>query len=230
MESIVYVSSTTALYDRSAQKLTEASPLGSSKNGYGRSKVDSERIANRLAKRGAPIAITYPATILGPDDPGMSEGSQGIALFFNHGMVITTTGIQIVDVRDVAEAHLRLVEGRRTGRYIVAGTYLSWSQLGDLLDRVTGKQLPRFPTPRIAARLLGRLMDTVTQYVRVESPFTLEAVTYATEWVVADNTRAERDLGLEFRPLEETLVETIRWLAEMGKIDPRWAEDLRVAG
>ena len=73
----------------------------------------------------APVAITYPATILGPDDPGMSEGSQGIAYFFNYGMVVTTSGMQIVDVRDVGESQALMLESsacQNGSRYQLSAT------------------------------------------------------------------------------------------------------------
>jgi nucleoside-diphosphate-sugar epimerase len=102
LEAIVHVSSITALYRRGATVITEQSPVGESTSAYGSSKITCERYVRELIDQGARVAITYPATVLGPHDPAMSEGNQGLALFFNTAFLRTTSGIQAIDVRDLA--------------------------------------------------------------------------------------------------------------------------------
>ena len=42
-----------------------------------------------------------------------------------------------------------------------------------------------------------------------------------------DDSKVRRELGLEWRPLEETLSDTVRWLASAGHIKPWWATRLK---
>ena len=74
--SIIHVSSVTALFNPKAKVLDENSPPGSAQNAYGRSKVACEEYVRELQAQGAPIYISYPATVIGPDDPGMTERRQ----------------------------------------------------------------------------------------------------------------------------------------------------------
>ena len=46
---------------------------------------------------------------------------------------------------------------------------------------------------------------------------------YATQWVKMDSSKAERDLGLTFRPVDESLSDAIRWLLDAGNISARLA-------
>ena len=108
-KKIVHVSSVTAIYDPKAKKLDHKSPLGVAKNAYGRSKVDCENYARSLQEQGAPLHITYPASVIGPDDPGLTEPHQGlIANLIGVGLDMPS-GNQYVDVRDVAQAHAILL-------------------------------------------------------------------------------------------------------------------------
>ena len=56
--------------------------------------------------------ITYPATVIGPDDPGLTESHVGMQSYLTAFVPLMSSGNQYVDVRDVAELHLRLLERR----------------------------------------------------------------------------------------------------------------------
>ena len=49
---------------------------------------------------------------------------------------------------------------------------------------------------------------------------------YATQWVFADDRKVREALDFRYRPLEETLADTISWLASAGHIKPRWASKI----
>jgi len=224
LQSIIHVSSVTALYDPWVSVLDESLPPAQQTTPYGRSKAAAEEYVRTLISDGANIAITYPATVLGPDDPAMSEGSQGLAIFYNQAFVRTSTGMQVIDVRDLAEVHVRLLEEEKAGPYVVAGHYRSWDEVGLAMERVTGQRLRKVRAPGWILRQLGSLVDVAGRFVSLETPATGEGVKYATRWIVADDSKVRSELDFRFRPLEETLADTTRWLAEQGHIKPRWAE------
>ena len=72
----------------------------------------------RLEAAGAPISIAYPPGMIGPDDPGLSEGNHMLRAFFKDAMVDTTSGISVFDVRDLAQVHARMVEPDDAGRSV----------------------------------------------------------------------------------------------------------------
>ncbi|MCZ6830181.1 MAG: SDR family NAD(P)-dependent oxidoreductase [Gammaproteobacteria bacterium] len=218
---IIHVSSVTALYDPDASFLNEYSPPGAAKNAYGKSKVESEIYVRELQDGGAPIHITYPGTVIGPDDPALTEPHQGLKTYLTATIPVMPSGSQWVDVRDIAIAHLRLLEkDLPPGRYTLGGHFVSWSQLVDVLSEITGSKMRKIPVPGIVMRGLGRLIDAVNRMrdTPIDAPITHEGMVYATNWIKMDDSKAEADLGLTFRPVEESMSAAIRWLLSAGHI------------
>ncbi|MCB1842631.1 MAG: SDR family NAD(P)-dependent oxidoreductase [Halioglobus sp.] len=216
---IVHVSSVTAIYNPKARTLDHESPPGQAQNAYGRSKVACERFARKLQEDGAPLHITYPASVIGPDDPGLTEPHAGlIAQLFGIGLNMPS-GNQWVDVRDVAAAHRALfAKPLKPGRYPLGGHFVKWRDLIATLERLTGRNLVTVPMPGVTMRLLGRTLDAIKPLFDPDMPITHEAMVYATNWVKMDNRKAEKDLKLTFRPFETSLVEAIRWLEQENYI------------
>jgi len=226
---ILHVSSVTAIFDRRASRLDEHSPPGAAKDAYGRSKVASEQYVRSLQDQGAPIHITYPASVIGPDDPGLTEPLAGLTGLL-HARAFMPGGNQWVDVRDIALAHRKLLELELApGRYPLGGHFLSWPALGKVMERLTGRRLPPLPILGITARSLGRVFDALQPMLNTTLPLSHEAAVYATQWVKMDNRKAERELGLRFRPVEESLADSIRWLYAAGHVNARLAGKLAAA-
>lgn len=218
-KTIIHVSSVTAIYDKKATRLTNKSPLGEARNAYARSKVDCERFARGLQDAGAPLHITYPASVIGPDDPGLTEPHAGlVANLYGLGLNMPS-GNQYVDVRDVAAAHVALMdEPRKPGRFPLGGNFVTWKDQYATLSRLTGRSLFTIPMPGFSMRLLGRTMDALKPLTGMQSPLTYEAMVYATNWKKMDNTTAEKELGVSFRPYDESLIDTIHWLEQANHI------------
>jgi dihydroflavonol-4-reductase len=217
--AIIHVSSVTAIYNPAAKMLDHNSPLGNARSAYGSSKVECERFARELQERGAPLHITYPASVIGPDAPALTEPHQGlVACLFGLGPNIPS-GNQYVDVRDVAQAHARLIDRPlEPGRYPLGGHFVSWEDLYAILQRLTGRNILTVPMPGFAARTVGRLLDALKPVVAIDLPISQESMQYATQWVELDNRQTEKHLKLKFRPFEESLIETIRWLEQANYI------------
>ncbi len=220
IDRMVQVSSTTALFRPGAKRIDERSPLGDAKTGYGRSKIECDRYVRRLQAEGVPIYTTYPGTVIGPDDPGLSEGMLGLKLLLDGGMVVeTSSGMQMIDVRDLAIAHVRLIErGGPPDRFPMGGQYFDWPAYGDLIAEVLDRKLPRIPMPGSAVQLLGRAGDLVGQVASLEVPLSAEATRYATEWVEADDRHTLETLDLEYRDIRKTLYDAIFWLQGSGHV------------
>jgi nucleoside-diphosphate-sugar epimerase len=223
----IHVSSVTALFDPGARVLDENSPPGTATNAYGRSKVACERYVRELQQAGYPVYITYPASVIGPDDPGLTEALVGVQTFLKAVVPLMPGGNQYVDVRDVARIHTRLLEERPAGRrYTLGGHYLKWTRHAPLLEDLTGRRLVKLPVSGAFMRLTGRVFDQVRRYVPNDLPISAEAMSYATQWVVMDNSRVQSDLDFSFRPLRKSMADTIRWLHSAGHITPRQAGKL----
>jgi nucleoside-diphosphate-sugar epimerase len=218
--------STTALLDTSGLELAdETAPVIDSQDTYALSKTAAELHLRALQEQGAPIAIVYPPGVIGPDDPGLSEAMRGIQQFLQASVLVTSSGLQNVDVRDLAALHVALIDRAAPvpDRFIAAARYLPWEEFAELLDRAAGIRLPRLNLPGGAVRFFGRLGDRLRRFVDLDPTLSTEATRLATQWVAFDASRAERELGVKFRDPIETLMDTVRWLAQEGHVDPKRA-------
>jgi len=223
--AIIHVSSVTALFDPRASRLNENTPPGAGgSGGYGSSKVSCEKYVRELQAQGHPVYITYPATVIGPDDPGLTEPHAAMRTFLTSFVPLMSSGNQYVDVRDIAQVHLMLLEQRpQAGRYILGGHYIAWRDLASVLEPIVGRKLIKVPLHPGAMRMAGKLFDKLTPYFNLDIPVTEEGMTYATRWVKMDNSKVEQELNFEFRPIEESMTDCIAWLYEAGHISAKQA-------
>lgn len=210
--SIVHVSSIGALFVPDGPVVDGDSPVSAGSSPYACSKAEADLYARSLQAEGAPVHVVYPSMIMGPDDPGLSESMHALRTFCRDVVLLTTSGVQPVDVRDVARVVERLVERPGQGRWIAAGRNLSWAEVADTIDSVTGTRVRRF---RISGRLVrasGYLGDTVKRVWDFDFPVTAEGMKFATQWAGADASRTERELGVQFREPAETMADALRWM------------------
>src|SRR5689334_16086453 len=217
IERVLYVSSVVALY-RAGQSAITTETLGALEgSAYTRSKIECETYIRSLQSTGASIRTTYPAGVIGPDDPGLSEANRGILAFFRDTPVVTDAGLQMVDVRDVAAAHMQLLEAPTgPGRHLLGGHYLPWGRLADLLEEITGRKLRRYPVPGAVMRASGVVADVIKHVWDFQFPLSHEAMRIMTQWVPVETTDTDRALSFQYRDPRMTLGDTLRWLSAAG--------------
>lgn len=227
IESIVYVSSMGAFFDpatNDGRPLSIDGPLAPAKTAYAQSKADAERFVRRLQDEGAPIKVTYPVGILGPDDPAMSEGNHAITAWLGQQPINTSSGIHVLDVRDLADLHVRLLElPPGPYRYAAGSEVVLWADFGPLLESLTGRPIKVMKINPRLLRFLGRIGDAVKRVYDFEFPLTYESMCFATMWPGVDTSATERDLGIRFRPAVDTLRDTIAWMAREGHLSRQLA-------
>jgi nucleoside-diphosphate-sugar epimerase len=227
VKKIIYVSSVSALFNVNDTVMNENSPVSTATNPYGRTKVVCEQYVRDLQAKGAPIIITYPTGVVGSHDPGLSEPHYGLKMFVGHFTFTSSTGMQFVNVRDIANAHVAILERvEAPDRFMLGGNYYSWNELLDITKKITGRKFFYIHIPGKALRLLGKCADLFIKLTGKELPITGEGMIYASQWVYADSSKIEKELGLEFSCREETLAEVIRCLYEGGHLSAKKAGKL----
>ena len=223
LPSIVYVSSTSIFFRPGSEPIHLDMPVQPGTTAYAQSKAQAELAVRRLQAEGAPIRISYPTGIIGPDDPGLSDANEAVYIFFKQTGITTSSGYQIVDVRDLAELHLKLLErAEGPARYAAAGPMLDWQETYRILDEITGTRLWRFSMPGAPLRVLGTLGDVFKRWVYdFQFPLTRDAMEYATQWPGVDGERTIRELDLTFRGARQTYTDTVRWLHRSGHLSAR---------
>lgn len=217
--SIVHVSSLSVFLARNGPPMSASSPIVDGTSAYVRSKATAERYVRRLQDDGAPVRVCYPAGILGPDDPGVSAMTAGLVSFMTSLFVVTSGGMQIVDVRDLAALLVTLLElPPGPHRYVAASDMLSWPRLYDLCCTLTGTRPRRIRVPGSALRVAGSVGDMVKRLYDFDFPLTRESMDVTTGWPGADSSSTTRELGVTFRDPAESLRDTLTWLFVAGHL------------
>ncbi len=188
-------------------------------NAYFASKLRADEAVAAFAKEHTrPAVVTIiPAWMLGPGDAAPSPGGRMILDFIARKVPGVTDGGQcVVDARDVANAVVAALERGATGRYIVAGQYRTVAEIFATLERVTGVKAPTLRLPHgavmayaFASELFGRL----TRRPVLVRPASARALHAKLSW---SSEKARRDLGISFRPLDDTLRDAVQWFRAHG--------------
>jgi nucleoside-diphosphate-sugar epimerase len=232
LDPIVFVSSELALLPPAdGAVLTAESPVGQPGWPYCRSKAESELVARKHQALGAPVVSVMPAAVWGPQDPHLGEGvTLATNVLRNRYPIVMRAGMHIADVRDLAAVLAAVVEpGRGPRSYIVAGQYISLPDLIRTLAELSGRRIGFLVFPRWFLAAFGRAADVAQRRLNTRLPWQGEGI-----WVMncaarCDDSKTRSELGLEPRPLRETIADTVHWLVEVGHLSPAEAGRLAVA-
>ncbi len=222
-EKIVYTSSVGALgRTRDGRPADEETPVepGSLIGHYKKSKHQAERVAEDWAARGLPVVIVNPSTPVGEMDIKPTPTGQMIVDFVNGRMpAYVETGLNLVDVRDVAEGHVLAGEKGRAGeKYILGNRDMTLKEIFDTLSLLTGIPAPRVRLPHwipLTAAALSTLASRVTaRPARVP----LEGARMSRHHMYFDAGKAVRELGFPQTPVEEALSRAVAWFREHGYV------------
>lgn len=219
IERIVVLSSITAIFNPDGAKVTAEAPPAPSKLPYGQSKVEAEMYLRELQASGAPVAILYPGGVIGPDDPGFSDTCMALKHRIENGFrIFGEGGMQHIDVRDLAAFAVSIITDGGSGRFLLPGVYLKWTELADTVERVSGCQLQRIPASGWKLRLVGRMVDLLRKFRTVDSPISAETMRYATLWPQIANSDELQRRGLALRAPQETFGDAISWMVAAGHL------------
>jgi dihydroflavonol-4-reductase len=191
---------------------------GSYLSHYERSKHLAERrVLSWAAALEVDVVCVNPSSVQGP---GRIGGSARLLLDLVNGRLplLVNSTLSLVDVRDCTAGHLLAERDGRTGeRYLLSGATLDARAAVALLRGMTGgaPERARF-APAWVARVAGEVAQLAGTIARRELPLCREAVRTLLHGHRYDGSRAERELGLRYTPLEETVRRTLTWYAERG--------------
>ncbi len=200
---------------------TEETPVSLSQmaGDYKRSKYLAEQEVLKLAHAGLPVVIVNPSAPVGQGDIKPTPTGQMIVDFMKGRMwAYIETGMNLVDVDDVAVGHLRAMERGRAGeRYILGNRNLSLREIFETLSNLTGVTAPRIKLPWQAILPLAHLNRWIADYLTHQSPrIPLEGVRMAKYRMHYDCTKAVRELGLPQTSVELALEKAVRWFRAHG--------------
>lgn len=183
---------------------------------YKRSKYLAEQEVLTLAKAGLPVVIVNPSAPVGAADVKPTPTGQVIVDFMKGRMpAYIETGMNIVDVDDVAVGHLLAMEKGRIGeRYILGNKNLMLREVFEILSRLTGVKAPTIKLPRLAILPLAYLNQWLSNITGQQPRIPLEGVKMAKYKMHYDCGKAIRELGIPQTPPEVALEKAVRWFRD----------------
>jgi dihydroflavonol-4-reductase len=186
---------------------------------YKRSKFLAEEVARDFARQGLPVVVVNPSTPVGAGDIKPTPTGQMIVDFLRGRMwAYLETGLNLVDVEDVAAGHLLAAERGRIGqRYILGGKNLTLREIFEVLGRLTGIRPPRVKVSSGMILPLAWASEWIADHLTGRPPLiAVDAVRMARKTMFFDGGKAIRELGLPQSPIEDALARAVRWFREHG--------------
>jgi dihydroflavonol-4-reductase len=222
VQRVVYTSSVATMgFKSDGSIVNEETPvsLADMIGPYKRSKFLGEQEAIRAAQAGQHVMILNPTTPIGPGDAKPTPTGRIIVDFLNKKFpAYVDTGLNLVDVGEVARMHVTAIEKGTPGeRYILGGENLTLKQILDRMSSITGLPSPTMRVPHAVAMAFAFFDENFTGRLRGKEPrATVEAVRMGKKTMFASSAKAERDLGFNVIPVYHALRSAIDWFIAHG--------------
>jgi dihydroflavonol-4-reductase len=219
---VVYTSSVATMHFRTdGLVINEDTPvsLADMVGHYKRSKFLAEHEAIAAAGRGQQVIILNPTTPIGSNDAKPTPTGRIFVDFLNRKFpAYVDTGLNLVDVAEVARTHVAaLTAGQPGRRYILGGENLTLKQILDKMSAITGIPSPTTKIPFAIAATYAFFEEWITGRIRGKEPrATLEEVRMGRKKMFASSARAQQELGFRIVPVYPAMRAAIDWFRANG--------------
>jgi hopanoid-associated sugar epimerase len=220
----VYTSSVAAIgVGKSGEIVDETyqSPVEKLVGDYKKSKFLAEQVAMEAAKKGQDIVIVNPSSPIGALDIKPTPTGDIILRFLRRQMpAYVDTGLNFIDVRDVAWGHLLALEKGRSGdRYILGNQNLSLKQLLEQLSQITNLPAPQISVPSWIPLTVAWIDEKILSPLGKTPTVPIDGVRMAQQPMYYDASKAIRELGLPQSPLNIALKDAVDWFMSNGYVE-----------
>jgi dihydroflavonol-4-reductase len=222
VKRVVYTSSVATMHFRTdGIIINEDTPvsLADMVGHYKRSKFMAEQQAIAAAQDGQQVIILNPTTPIGPNDFRPTPTGRIFVDFLKGKFpAYVDTGLNLVDVAEVARAHvLALTKGKPGHRYILGGENLTLKQILDKMSAITGLPSPTVEIPFAIAATYAFFEEWITGRIRGKEPrATLEEVRMGRKKMFASSAHAQQELGFRIVPVYPAMRAAIEWFRAHG--------------
>jgi dihydroflavonol-4-reductase len=225
VERVVYTSSVATLRVSSETvAATEDQPMAAHEaiGAYKRSKVLAERLVEQMvAREGLPAVIVNPSTPIGIRDIRPTPTGRIIIEAATGKMpAFVDTGLNLVNVDDVALGHLLALEHGRIGeRYILGGDNVTLQHLLIEIAAMTGRRAPRVKLPLWPLYPIAGAAEAVAWLTGKEPFVTVDGLKLAKNRMFFSSKKATRELGYRPGPYQPALRAALDWFGREGYLD-----------
>ncbi|MFC2094814.1 hopanoid-associated sugar epimerase [Candidatus Bipolaricaulota bacterium] len=197
------------------------SSLDSLAGHYKKSKLLAEQLVQKMSSQGLPVTIVNPTMPMGPWDIKPTPSGQVVVDFLNRRMpAYVNTGLNVVDVRDVAKGHILAFEKGQVGeRYILGNRNVTLRDILGILENLTGLRAPNTRIPLWLAQAAGVADEFVEGILLRRHPrIPIAAVKTARKFRHFDCSKSIQRLGFPQTPIEEALGRAVSWFRQNGYV------------
>jgi dihydroflavonol-4-reductase len=184
---------------------------------YERTKYLAERrVLRDAADLGVDVVCVNPSSVQGP---GRLHGTARLLLAYLNGTLkfLVDTRISFLDIADCTAGHLLAEQHGKAGeRYVLNAATLTTRELIAIVANATGTQRRVRWLPGRVAMAGAVVVETGARAARRKPPICREMMRTLLHGHIYDGSRAERELGLHYTPVEDTITRTLRWYSENG--------------
>jgi dihydroflavonol-4-reductase len=217
LKKFVFTSTAGALAISDTKVVTEEDPHNWDEGGaYIEARVAAEEMVLSYARdKGLPAVAMCISTTYGPRDWAPTPHGSLLALvatgrfpfYFGYSS-------EVVGIEDAAKAMLLAAENGRDGeRYIISDRYMSIRELHEIAATAVGRRPPRIGIPMSLMGAGARANDLVAKLLRRDLPFAHAGMRMAELMSPLDHGKAERELGWNPEPVEESIRKAAVWFA-----------------
>jgi dihydroflavonol-4-reductase len=218
VSKVIYTSSAATLGEVHGTVGNESSPhRGWFLSDYERTKYLAEqRVLHDAADRGVDVVCVNPSSVQGP---GRLHGTARLLLQYLNGSMkfLVNTRMSFLDIADCTAGHLLAEQHGKPGeRYVLNGATFTTRELIGLVASTTGIERRVIWLPGQAAMAGAVAIEAGARAAKRKPPICREMIRTILNGHTYDGSRAERELGLHYTPVEETITRTLRWYSENG--------------
>ncbi len=218
VSKVIYTSSAATLGEAHGTVGNESSPhRGSFLSDYERTKYLAEqRVLHDAADRGVDVVCVSPSSVQGP---GRLHGTARLLLQYLNGSMkfLVNTRMSFLDIADCTAGHLLAEQHGKPGeRYVLNGATFTTRELIRIVARTTGIERRVVWLPGQVAMAGAVVVEAGARAAKRKPPICREMMRTILNGHTYDGSRAERELGLHYTPVEETITRTLRWYSENG--------------
>ena len=125
------------------------------------------------------------------------------------------TGLNFIDVQDVAKGHLFALKKGKTGeRYILGNINLTLQQFLEKLALITGKKTPPIQFPLWFPLTVAFIDEYVLSKVGKIPSVAVEGVKMSSQFMYYDASKAVRELGLPQTDIDQAIDRAIKYFQD----------------
>jgi dihydroflavonol-4-reductase len=191
---------------------------------YKKSKFLAENEVRRCIEQGLPAVIVNPSTPIGPFDRKPTPTGKIIVDFVNGKIpAYLDTGLNFVDVEDVAAGHVLAAEQGGVGqRYILGNRNITLREFFGILAHMTGKKAPAVRLPYVPVLMAAYVNEALSTWITGKQPaIPLTGVKMARKYMFFDCAKAVKELHLPQSPIEGALEKALRWFEQNDYLEVR---------